>query len=170
MEKVYTGATIGNDIAAFERDILEALSFTSDFVYEKMVEIAQDKLEEDVYSYEPQQERRRKDGDLIGAGGLPLAENWEQSQSLYNSFEKETDLATDGGKAYAMTVRMTYSAPWQDDASGAGKSLGDAIEDGTYMHGAGARPFLQDTAAEIERNANEILIEGLEQSGFIKAN
>ena len=77
------------------------------------------------------------------------------------------DIRGGGNGVFEMNIRMTYDAPWQNP-SGAGMSLADAVEQGVYMHSIGSRPFLQETANQIEAEANELLIESLKQSGFIE--
>lgn len=157
----YKNKTINQDLAQFNNDIIDSLTVASDHIFNGMVEIAQRELDAIVYSVPSAGERRRY-GDVS-----PSVENRWEEQSLFNAFDKEVDIRGGGNGVFEMNIRMTYDAPWQNP-SGAGMSLADAVEQGVYMHSIGSRPFLQETANQIEAEANELLIESLKQSGFIE--
>ena len=166
--KTYNNKSIMDDINAFENDLSSALHLAMGGIEVEMKYIAQEYLEEEVYSYEPKYRHRRHDGMDYDTGELLDFES-----SLYSSLETSSEVNEDVyGATLSATATLDYTAPWQNEgaSSNFGMSLADAVETGIGMHNAGARPFVEKTDFAVEQRVNDyILTEALNRSGYVDA-
>lgn len=159
MEKTYGTNDIGTDLELFESDLASSLFFASGYMQGDMINIAQFYLEELVYSYIPVYSHRRFEGE---------AEPFEDS--LHEKIEFE-DVEAHGSFEHisSMDIPMAFNAPWQHEGAfeHTGEMLADAIEEGTFMGGAGARPFTDKIDWAIETDADVMLQDAIEKSGYL---
>jgi len=135
-----------SSVAEYQGTLIHAIEGAMTHEIERSVqETIQEVMDENVYSYKREEldpYRRKKQGGL---------------QDRANLTPKLT--TTYIGDSLEMTLIIEATAPWQtsEDAQKTGIPLGEAVEIGEEMHGAGARPFMEDAEEKYEeRFANEL--------------
>lgn len=159
MGKTYNGRTIDEDIENFENDLHDALCMAMGAMTKPVYELLQHFMEERVYSYEPKYDHRRYDGTITDE---KTGEVFEMFDSLYWHISSTN---FDYLPLYTYNNTWVLDAPWQGKSDGL-PSLADAVESGIAMHGAGARPFVDEADYWLEYSGNQYLAEAINSSGI----